>query len=72
MTGETEPSFEQAERELGEIVARLERGEVGLDEAIELWQHGDALHRRCLALLDAAEGRIDELTRHKPSDGASG
>ena len=57
-----ELSFEQAERELGEIVARLERGDVGLDEAIELWQRGAALQRRCAALLDAAEGRIERLT----------
>ena len=63
MTTEPEPSFEQAERELGEIVARLERGDVGLDEAIELWKRGEALHRRCISLLDAAEGRIEELTR---------
>jgi len=55
-------TFEQAERELSEIVARLERGDVGLDDAIELWRRGDALHRRCLALLDAAEARIEELT----------
>ena len=64
-----EPTFEQAERELGEIVARLEQGDVGLDEAIALWQRGDALHRRCLALLDAAEGRIEELTRSEGSPG---
>jgi exodeoxyribonuclease VII small subunit len=57
-----ELTFEQAERELGEIVARLERGDVGLDEAIELWQRGEALQRRCAALLDAAEGRIERLT----------
>ncbi|TML71798.1 MAG: exodeoxyribonuclease VII small subunit [Actinobacteria bacterium] len=58
-----ELTFEQAERELSEIVARLERGDVGLDDAIELWRRGDALHRRCLSLLDAAEARIEELTR---------
>ena len=57
-----ELTFEQAERELSEIVARLERGDVGLDDAIELWRRGDALHRRCLSLLDAAEARIEELT----------
>ena len=55
-------TFEQAERELGEIVARLERGDVGLDEAIELWRRGEQLHRRCVELLDAAEGRIEQLT----------
>jgi exodeoxyribonuclease VII small subunit len=58
-----EPTFEQAERELAEIVARLERGDVGLDEAIELWQRGELLHRRCVSLLDAAQGRIEELSR---------
>jgi len=63
VTESDQPSFEQAERELGEIVARLEQGDVGLDEAIELWRQGESLHRRCLALLDAAEGRIEELTR---------
>jgi exodeoxyribonuclease VII small subunit len=57
------PSFEQSERELAEVVARLERGDVGLDEAIELWQRGEALHRRCVELLDAAQGRIEELSR---------
>jgi exodeoxyribonuclease VII small subunit len=55
-------TFEQAEHELGEIVSRLERGDVGLDEAIELWQRGEALQRRCAALLDAAEGRIEQLS----------
>jgi exodeoxyribonuclease VII small subunit len=63
VTGGDGLTFEQAERELGEIVGRLERGDLGLDEAIELWRRGDELHKRCLALLDAAEGRIEELTR---------
>jgi exodeoxyribonuclease VII small subunit len=56
-----EPSFEELRRELEEIVGRLERGDVGVDEAIELWQRGEALHRRCVELLEAAEGRIEEL-----------
>jgi exodeoxyribonuclease VII small subunit len=62
MTEIDDLTFEQAERELADIVARLERGDVGLDEAIELWRRGEALHRRCAALLDAAEGRIEQLT----------
>ena len=57
----TEPRFEEFRRELAETVARLERGEVAVDEAIELWQRGEELHRRCVALLEAAEGRIEEL-----------
>jgi exodeoxyribonuclease VII small subunit len=55
--------FEDAQRELEQIVERLERGEVGLDEAIELWQRGEELYRLCAATLAAAHGRIDELAR---------
>jgi exodeoxyribonuclease VII small subunit len=57
-----EPSFEELERELEAIVARLEQGKVGLDEAIALWERGEELYRRCVARLDLAHGRIEELT----------
>lgn len=57
-----ERTFEELRRELEEIVGTLERGEVGVDEAVALWQRGEDLHRRCAALLDAAEGRIEELS----------
>jgi exodeoxyribonuclease VII small subunit len=59
--GET-ATFEELRRELEEIVGTLERGEVGVDEAIRLWQRGEELHRRCARLLEAAEGRIEELS----------
>lgn len=58
-----ELSFEEAVRELESIVERLERGQTGLDEAIALWERGEELHRRCVARLDAAHGRIEELAR---------
>ena len=61
MTEAPEPTFEQAQRELEEIVQRLESGEVPLDEALELWQRGDDLYRLCRERLDAAEGKIEEL-----------
>jgi exodeoxyribonuclease VII small subunit len=56
-----EPSFEDAQRELEEIVRRLESGDAGLDEAIKLWERGEELYRLCLGRLDAAQGRIEEL-----------
>jgi exodeoxyribonuclease VII small subunit len=56
-----EPTFEAAMARLEEILDRLERGDVSLDEALELWREGDRLHRRCLELLAAAEARIEEL-----------
>lgn len=58
---EGERSFEDLQRELEQLVARLERGDVGVDEAIQLWQRGEELYRACVARLDAAEGRIEEL-----------
>ncbi len=63
-----EPTFEQAQRELEQIVERLERGEAGLDETIALWERGEALYRFCTAKLDAAHGRIEELAKQAQKD----
>jgi exodeoxyribonuclease VII small subunit len=56
-----ERTFEQAQRELEEIVQRLESGEAPLDEALRLWQRGEELYRFCRERLDSAEGKIEEL-----------
>jgi exodeoxyribonuclease VII small subunit len=56
-------SFEAAQRELEQIVERLERGETGLDEALALWERGEELYRLCRGRLDAAEGKIEELAK---------
>jgi exodeoxyribonuclease VII small subunit len=58
-----QPTFEDAQRELEQIVERLERGEAGLDEAIGLWERGEELYKLCVGKLDAAQGRIEELAR---------
>jgi exodeoxyribonuclease VII small subunit len=54
-------TFEEAQKELEEIVQRLEGGEVPLDEALKLWERGEELYRFCRERLDGAEGRIEEL-----------
>ena len=54
-------TFEEAQRELEEIVQRLERGQAPLDEALGLWERGEELYRFCRERLDAAEGTIEEL-----------
>jgi exodeoxyribonuclease VII small subunit len=59
----SEPSFEDAQKELESIVQRLESGEASLDEAITLWERGEELYRICSSKLDAAQGRIEELAR---------
>ncbi|HEX6664252.1 MAG TPA: exodeoxyribonuclease VII small subunit [Gaiellaceae bacterium] len=62
-----EPTFEEALRELEQIVERLEHGDAGLDEAITLWERGEELYKLCAGKLDAAHGRIEELARRTDS-----
>jgi exodeoxyribonuclease VII small subunit len=54
--------FEAALAELEEIVDRLEKGAVALDESIRLYERGEALKKRCDELLRNAEMRIEKLT----------
>ena len=63
----SDPSFEQAQRELEQIVERLERGDAELDDAIKLWERGEELYRVCVSRLDAAQGKIEELARRVES-----
>jgi exodeoxyribonuclease VII small subunit len=57
----SELTFESAQRELEQVVERLERGEASLDEAIALWERGEELLRFCLTRLETAEGKVEEL-----------
>jgi exodeoxyribonuclease VII small subunit len=63
----SEPSFEEMSKELEEIVVRLERGDVPVDEAIELFRRGQQLHAECVARLESAELQIEELTAPDPA-----
>jgi exodeoxyribonuclease VII small subunit len=62
-----EQTFESAQRELEQIVEKLETGSASLDEAIALWQRGEELYRFCRSKLDAAEGQIEELAKRAES-----
>ena len=56
-----EPSFEDSVRRLGEIVDRLETGELPLEESLRLFEEGVRLARASQSRLDAAERRVQEL-----------
>jgi exodeoxyribonuclease VII small subunit len=62
-----ELSFEAAQRELEKIVERLEHGDAPLDEAIALWERGEELYKLCLAKLDSAQGKVEELAQRVES-----
>jgi exodeoxyribonuclease VII small subunit len=54
-------SFEAAMAELEAIVGRLERGDVGLEDSIAIYERGEALKARCESLLKEAEARIERI-----------
>jgi exodeoxyribonuclease VII small subunit len=55
-------TFEEALRLLDEVVARLESGDVGLEEAVALFERGQGYLAVCRERLAAAQKRIEELT----------
>ncbi|HOQ07516.1 MAG TPA: exodeoxyribonuclease VII small subunit [Clostridiales bacterium] len=57
----TELTFEQAMAELEEIVKRLEKGELTLDESISFFRRGVELTKYCNKKLDEAERSITML-----------
>lgn len=60
---DTPPAFEAALNQLGDLVARLESGSLGLSESIEAYERGVAILRRLHAELAIAEERVNVLVR---------
>ena len=56
-----EPSFEGALAELEKIVARMEGGEVSLEEALAVHRRGLELARFCQQKLEAAQQQVKVL-----------
>jgi exodeoxyribonuclease VII small subunit len=57
------PSFEAALARLEQIVQRLEKGELPLEESLVLYEEGIRLSRLCHAKLEEAEGKIELLMK---------
>ena len=57
-----EMSFEDAIRELEQVVGKLERGDVALEESIALYERGAALKARCETKLKEAEEKVAKIT----------
>ena len=65
MTGprQATPDFEAALAELEEIVARLEQGELPLEESLRQFERGVVLTRLCQKALSDAERKIRVLAK---------
>lgn len=53
--------FEQSLNELEQVVAKMEGGELNLDESLRSFERGIALYRNCQAALEQAEARVKLL-----------
>jgi exodeoxyribonuclease VII small subunit len=58
-----EPTFEQALQQLEQIVQKLEKGELPLEESLALYEDGIRLSRLCHGKLEEAEGKIAMLLK---------
>ena len=58
---EQSKNFEQSVTRLEEIVKRMERGDVPLEESLKLFQEGTELVQTCTKLLDDAQLQIKKV-----------
>ncbi len=58
-------SFEKDLKRLEDIVAKMEEGDVPLDESMKLFEEGVKLSRLCSERLDKAEKKVEIITADK-------
>jgi exodeoxyribonuclease VII small subunit len=58
----SEMSFEEAMKELEDLVNKLESSQVALDDSIKLYDRGAELKKHCEAKLKAAEEKVAQIT----------
>ena len=57
----TNLSYEAAYQELEALVARMESGDLPLEESVKLYERGQRLSAHCQALLEDAELKIKQV-----------
>ncbi len=60
--------FEEALRSLDEVVGRLEKGDLPLETALELFEQGVEISRFCNAKLNEAERKVEILLRNNKGE----
>jgi exodeoxyribonuclease VII small subunit len=60
-----ESSFEESLSTLERVVAQLESGDLPLERALELFEEGVVLARRCQSQLEEAERKVELLLRER-------
>ena len=58
-------SFEESLKKLETIVEKLEKGDLALEESLQLFEEGVSLSAACKQELDAAEGKVQMLVKQR-------
>ena len=61
-------SFEEAIKELGGIVQKIEQGEIPLQDSLEQYEKGMALIKHCKSILQKAEKRIEKISKEEGTE----
>ena len=56
-------SFEEAIKELTDIVGKIEQGEIPLQDSLQQYEKGMALIKHCRTILKQAEERIEKISQ---------
>ncbi|MHC4174350.1 MAG: exodeoxyribonuclease VII small subunit [Planctomycetota bacterium] len=64
-------NFEEAIKELGNIVGKIEQGQIPLQDSLEQYEKGMALIKHCRTILQKAEKRIEKITKEETSEDKS-
>ena len=59
---EKKMSFEESMERLQQIVRAMERGDVALEESLDLFREGTELVKECSRMLDEAQLQISKVT----------
>ena len=63
--------FEEAIKELTNIVGKIEQGQIPLQDSLEQYEKGMALIKQCRTILQKAEERIEKITMKEDSQDSS-
>jgi exodeoxyribonuclease VII small subunit len=61
-------SFEDAIRELTDIVGKIEQGKIPLQDSLEQYEKGMALIKHCKSILEKAEKRIEKISKGEEAE----
>ena len=61
-------TFEQAIKQLTEIVGKIEQGKIPLQDSLEQYEKGMTLIKHCKGILEKAEKRIEKISKEEQTE----